>query len=353
MFGSIKRWFDRPPTELTAKPGLVTVLDLALYRSFEGELTASVCAVHALLHAWLDLKRQAQIVLQKHDTTLIFARHCLEASCDATEKISTDRFATSANLSDAYEPSSNFSSTTLSGQLSIGESLADTGRRTPKAQRRLDCWETARLICPDHVWADDVFLTSQRLIRHLTKQLPSHLDQLRISFASERQVNLLVSLIQQDLPMRLHQFRMATEANAAVLKRLYLVKSEYRAPFRAFLEAHQTVQRAPSLEMVKLYLANSNGDAKESKTHDNGLQQALETPELVEALQIEKMLEGLEQQMAKGIFGFTELARAIDYKKAQLTVVPDLVEEEDLQPLNDLLRVSCYSSISVANVGVS
>jgi hypothetical protein len=354
IVGRIKRWFDRPPTKLMAKPGLVTVLDLALYRSFEGELTASVCAVHALLHAWLDLKRQAQIVLHQHDTTLVFARHCLEAACDATEKISTDRFATSANLSDAYEPSSNFSSTTLSGQVSIEESFADTGRRTPNKQRRLDCWETARLICPDHVWADDVFLTSQRLIRHLTKHLPGNLDQLRISFATERQVNLLVHLIQQDLPMRLHQFRMATEANAAVLKRLYLVKSEYRAPFRAFLEAHQTVQRAPSLEMVKRYLAdaNANADANESKALENCLQQALATPELVEALQIEKMLEGLEQQMAKGIYGFTELARAIDYKKAQLTVVPDLVEEEDLQPLNDLLRVSCLRSISVANASV-
>ena len=293
LLGSMKGWFDRPPTKLTATPGLVTLLDLALYRSVEGELTASVCAVHALLHAWLDLKRQAQRVLQDHDTTLVFARHCLDAACDATEKISTDRFATSANLSDAYEPSASFSSTTLSGYVSIEESLADTGRRIPKSQRRLDCWETARLICPDHVWADDVFLTSQRLIRHLTKQLPAAVDQLRLSFAAERQVSLLVNLIQQDLTMRLHQFRMATEANASVLKRLYLVKSECRAPFRAFLEAHQTVQRAPSLEMVNRYLlaktTRIDADAgDDSKEIENRLQQALETPELVEAFKLRK-----------------------------------------------------------------
>ena len=341
MIETILSWFDRPPMELTAKPGLMTIVDLALYRSFEGELTASVCAVHALLQAWLDLKNQAQVVLQIHDATLVFARHCLEAACDATEKISTDRFATSANLSDAYEASASFSSATLSGHVSIEESLDDTGRRTPKVQRRRDCWETSRLICPDHVWADDVFLTGQRLIRHLTKQLPSNFDQLRLSFEAERQVTLLVNLIQQDLPMRLHQFRTATEANAVVLKRLYLVKSECRAPFRAFLEAHQTVQRAPSLEVVNGYLEKPNRESQEFEVQQqDGLQDLLETPELVEALHIEKLLEGLEEKMAKGIVGFTELARVIDYKKARLTVVPGVVEEEDLQPLQDLLRVS-------------
>lgn len=354
IFERIKRWFDRPPLELTAKPGLMTLLDLALYRSVEGELTASVCAVHALLQAWLDLKRQAQIVLQDHDTTLVFARHCLEAACDATEKISTDRFATSANLSDAYEPSASFSSATLSGQVAIEDSLADTGRRAPKTQRAKDCWETARLICPDHVWADDVFLTGQRLIRHLNKQLPGNMDSLRLSFEAERQVTLLINLIQQDLPMRLHQFRTAAESNAVVLKRLYLVKNEYRAPFRAFLEAHQTVQRAPSLDMVNDYLEKPSNESQESKVqHDSSLQQLLETPELVEALQIEKLMERLEQKMAKGIFGFTELARIIDNKKARLTAVPGVVEEKDLQPLQDLLRVSRYLiaqvSIAVAN----
>ena len=60
---------------------------------------------------------------------------------------------------------------------------------------------------------------------------------------------------------------------------------------------------------------------------------------------MEKMLEELEQEMANGIFGFTELARIIDYKKAQLTVVPDLVEEKDILPLSDLLRVSFVGSI--------
>lgn len=321
----IKRWFDqKKPVEVAAKPGLMTLLDLALFRSVEGELTATVCAVHALLQAWIDLKQESQDILKNHDATNLFARCCLEAAFDATEKISTDRFASSANLSDAYEAS--FSSTTLSGQIEISESLDDTGRRTAKHQRARDCWETARLICPDHVWADDAFLTGQRLIRHLTKQLPSG--------STDHVTSVLQSLVQNDLPMRLHQFRIASEANAVVLKRLYLVKSEYRAPFRAFLEAHQTVQRAPSLELVNSYLD------KEQKQQEDGLQELLNTPELQEALQIDKTLERLEQKMAKGIFSFTELARVIDYKKARLQVVPGVVEQEDLQSLLELLRVS-------------
>jgi hypothetical protein len=255
------------------------------------------------------------------------------------EKISTDRFAASANLSEAYETSASFSSTTLSGQIDIGQSLQDTGRRTPVLrQRPRDCWETARLIAPDHVWADDVFLTGQRLIRHLIKQLPVNIEYGDEEGKGARQLGILIMLVQQDLPTRLHQFRVATEANAVVLKRLYLVKCEYRAPFRAFLEAHQTVQRAPSLELVKQYLTKSKDDKVIGM--DDLLQELLETPELVEALQIEKLVEGLEEKMAQGIYGFTELARLVDHKRARLREVPGVVEEEDLQPLLDLLRVS-------------
>lgn len=37
------------PLTLEATPGLVTLLDVALYRAVEGELTATVCSGHALL----------------------------------------------------------------------------------------------------------------------------------------------------------------------------------------------------------------------------------------------------------------------------------------------------------------
>jgi len=339
MYDTIKGWFDPPPLKLTAKPGLMTILDLALYRSVEGELTASVCAAHALLRVWLDMKQQAQDVLQNHDSSLVFARHCLEAACDATEKLSTDRFAAAANLSDAYEtPATSFSSATLSGQISISESVSDTGRRMPNSQRRRDCWETARLICPDHVWADDVFLTGQRLIRVLTKHLP---DNLYLT-EEKRPVKLLVNLIRRDLKMRLHQFRIATESNSVVLKRLYLVKCEFRAPFRAFLEAHQTVQRAPSLDLVQEFMEKSKTPKRHNSTlkeSTSKLQKLLESPKLVEALHIEELLEGIEQKMAQGIFAFTEVSRFIDGKKAKLRVLPGILEEDELQALQDLLRV--------------
>jgi len=346
MFEIIRNLLDPPALKLTVKPGLMTLLDLALYRSVEGELTASVCAAHALLQVWLDLKHQAQEVLQSHDT--FFARHCYEAACDATEKLSTDRFALTANLSDVDHSTNTTASflssaALLSGHISIVESISDTGRRTPNLQRRRDYWETARLICPDHIWADDVFLTGQRLIRLLTKEIP---NTTRI-----RSVQTLVNLVQQDLKMRLHHFRMATEANAVVLKRLYLVKCELRAPFRAYLEAHQMVQRAPSLDLVDEYImesssSNKNINHKRHNTATGGavlkdskeLQKLLESPELIEALQIEEVLEGLEEKMAQGIFIFTELARLLDYKKAKLKVISGILEDEEVPLLQDLLK---------------
>lgn len=369
----IKDMFARPPLTLTAKPGLITLLDLALFRSVEGELTASISAVHALLQAWLDLKHQAQVIMKKYhhlisssnsaNTSNSLSRHALEAACDAIEKIATDRLAASANLSDAYEASATFSSSShsLVGVTNTVDAEDDTGRRQPKIQRPRDCWETARLVCPDHVWSDDVFCTGQRHIRNLTKQLPT--DGVWLPAASvgdfdddsddddeldgmRYELMRLTTLIQQDLPLRLHQFRVATESNVAVLKRLYLIKCEYRAPFRAFLEAHQTVQRAPSLDLVMRYLGEGGkkpkANSEEGKSKDKGnalLQDLLETPELIEALELERTIEKFEGRLAKGLYGFTELARMLDYKKVRLTVVPGVVE--NIQPLQDLLQV-CF-----------
>jgi hypothetical protein len=337
-----------PPTDLLAKPGLMTILDLALYRSLEGELTATICSVHALLQAWLDLKSQARCLLKEFDINMPLARYALESSCDAIEKIATDRFATSANLSDTFESNahSSSSSSTLSGFMSIEDSHHDTGRRIPKSQRCRDCWETSRLICPDYVWADDVFLTGQRLLRNLIKFIITNTSSLQnlSSLDTEYQTNILISLIRKDLPMRLHQFRAATEANSVVLKRLYLVKTEYRAPFRAYVEAHQTVQRAPPLPMVSQYLEISSNrrEDPESKVHhkdDDDLKHLLETPDLIEALHIEKIVETLERKMAKSIFAYTEMARLLENKKSRLTVVDGYVTPEEIQPMNDLLRV--------------
>lgn len=333
LFNSFSRFVFQEDCRLdvNAAPGLITILDQALYRSVEGEITATICASHALLACWLDLKHQAQATLATRlpQKLEVFARTCLEASCDAIEKLSTDKLAQSANLSDPYEPSGLFSSTgILSGHLSILDSLEDTGRRLPKAQRSQDCWETSRLICPDHVWADDVYLTCQRILRHLSKGLPTNVPGEYWS----NDVQLLQYLVQQDLPIRLHQFRAAVETNSSVTKRLYLVKCEYRAPFRAFLEAHQTVQRAPSLELVESYISG-----EETKS-ENPLQPLLDKPELVEALALEEQLEGLETNMAQAIYGFTELARFLDHKRARLKAVSRILDEDDLRALQNLIR---------------
>lgn len=318
--------------DVTAAPGLITILDQALYRSVEGELTATICASHALLACWLDLKHQAQatLVFSLPPKLESLARMCLDASCDAIEKLSTDKLAQSANLSDAYETTGSFSSTgILSGQISIIDSLGDTGRRLPKLQRSRDCWETSRLICPDHVWADDAYLTCQRLLRHLSKcPIPTNI-------AGEywsHDIKLLQSLVQQDIPVRLHQFRAAIETNSSITKRLYLVKCEYRAPFRAFLEAHQTVQRAPSLKLVESYISG------EETKDDTSLQSLLDTPELIEALSLEEHLEGLETNMAQALYGFTELARFLDHKRARIKAVSQILEEDKVKDVQNLVR---------------
>ena len=53
---------DSGPLELPAL-GLMTVVDLALYRSLEGELTPTICSADALLAVWLHVQQQAQTVL--------------------------------------------------------------------------------------------------------------------------------------------------------------------------------------------------------------------------------------------------------------------------------------------------
>jgi hypothetical protein len=157
------------PLEVKAVPGLMTLLDLALYRSVEGQLTATVCSAHNLLAAWLDLKRQAVRVLRCYcaaadpptDSPSLssrmaalesFCRVCCEAASDAVERLTTDRLAHTANLTDPFATQSSTSSSSYHSSdmaQQIQESADQTGRRcAPLLQRGKDCWETARLICP-------------------------------------------------------------------------------------------------------------------------------------------------------------------------------------------------------------
>lgn len=382
------------PLPLTALPGLMTFLDVALFRSMEGQLTATICSSHTLLACWLDVKHQAQLVLQllkqdddnqrhssshdqqqQQDKSLVesLARQCLDAACDAIERLSTDRLASAGNLSDPYDSTAAASSgggghhhghhgshghqamTSGVGVQGIAngilESKEETGRRQPM-QRRSDCWESPRLYCPDYVWADDVCSACQRWIRNLDKHplvMKNSVDAITtlaspaptgggggkigakgggggsggggaasaldiaihgdscLGPETDRQAGLLVQLIEDDLPIRLYQFRQAMEAEAVVTKRLYLVKCEYRAPFRAFLEAHQSLLRAPPMQLVDDYLEQhdkaNQGDRKSAENHGDGeslealkskLQKLLNAPELVELLALEMEAETLE-----------------------------------------------------------
>ncbi|KAK1747177.1 hypothetical protein QTG54_002521 [Skeletonema marinoi] len=57
---------------------------------------------------------------------------------------------------------------------------------------------------------------------------------------------LVSELLHTSIPSSINKFRAATEANAVVSKRLYLVKCEYRAPMRALWESYTALNAAPS-----------------------------------------------------------------------------------------------------------
>lgn len=368
------------PIEIDALPGLITFLDVALFRANEGQLTATTCSSHALLACWLDIKHQSQILLQllkeeKNDSNAkleceSFCRQCLETAMDAMERLSTDKLAQTANLSDPFE---SISATTVGGHTNhqglsgigvqgvssgILESKEDIGRRFP-TQKRQDCWESPRLHCPDYVWADDSYQACQRWLRNLCKHpfylrdkdafnplTPNHGNNNHASQygnneplqpPSERQACILIQLVQEDLPLRLLQFKQAMSAEEVVTKRLYLVKCEYRGPFRHFLEAHAALLESPSMRVVDYFLDGDAG-SYDSEEQDEKLQDLLETPELVEMLALEKYIEQFELDLGKALFPFSELARTLDHKKARIKAVPGVVEDDEVADLQETVR---------------
>lgn len=337
------------PIELFAMPGLMTWMDVALYQTMEAQLTGTLTASHALMRAWLDLQRYAA----KHIAEDVhFYQSCLDVACDAIHLMATDRWANSANLSDPYpslfatlQSTSNIGSSTSSThhpRRNQNDSMLDTGRkRFPIHQRRRDCWESPRLFCPDYVWADEVIVTSQRWLRNLIKNMPPIQDE------------IIALLLRDDIPVRLLQFRAAVEAESCVLKRLHLIKAEYRAPFRAFLDAHVTVSRAPSLTTVQEYwdwTTAPSTDQKAQRTLNHRrtrtkerLQTLLETPSLIEALALEQQIELFESSMSQSLNSFCDAARFLDHKRARIKLVPGIVKTEmevvRLQELLGRLRV--------------
>jgi len=238
-------------------------------------------------------------------------------------------------------------------------------RRINHVQRR-DCWESQRLYCPDYIWADDAISFCQRMVRSLLKhrfvaglsasRMPgaggatgtvagvgAGADAAQLAQSVSDAADAVLLLLRHDIPSKLHHFRVAVEADGVVTKRLYLVKCEYRAPFRAFLEAHQSVQRAPSMAVVDACLAlHNSGDKaalhRRKQETERAVQEQLRKPMLLDALELERRIEEVEIGMARMLLPFTELARFLDNRRARLRAIPDVVTVEQLPALEELLR---------------
>lgn len=240
-------------------------------------------------------------------------------------------------------------------------------RRTNHVQRR-DCWESQRLHCPDYIWADEAISFCQRMVRSVLKhrfvaglsasRIPgaaaggADADAAQLPQSVSDAADAVLLLLRHDIPSKLHHFRVAVEADGMVTKRLYLVKCEYRAPFRAFLEAHQSVQRAPSMSVVDACLAlHNSGDKaglhRRKQETERAVQEQLHKPMLLDALELERRIEEVEIGMARMLLPFTELARFLDNRRARLRTIPDVVTVEELPALEELLRVRLKQNCSV------
>lgn len=406
---------DSRDISVTAGPGLITLLDLALYRANEGELTATISSANDLLNVIFEIKRAAHTLSKgAHDferdlwnspdnedvgkdslthtereelewaveSTLRFAYLAIESCNSAIDSITTDFLSKSANLSGSRSESlltlsnpvgldagiednvsesrslktamriliDEFSRKFISSNINIKRMAQEAvsvkldSESSPKTQMDLsglDAWETPRLICPDYVWATEVISVCSRSVRILSKH------QCVLSFANftaasgyncwskfpssvYRTMELLVKLLKPELVDSLEIFKASVESNAVVSRRLHVVKYEYRAPFRAFLEAHEKMLASPSTDLIKTYLklhGEQNPKAPTTTPRDlklkrnsleTSLRELMQNTRFVEAIELEHRCELLELAMAEMIFPFTELARFIEAKKVRL-----------------------------------
>jgi len=406
---------DSRDISVTAGPGLITLLDLALYRANEGELTATISSANDLLNVIFEIKRAAHTLSKgAHDferdlwnspdnedvgkdslthtereelewaveSTLRFAYLAIESCNSAIDSITTDCLSKSANLSGSRSESlltlsnpvgldagiednvsesrssktamriliDEFSRNFISSNINIKRMAQEAvsvkldSESSPKTQMDLsglDAWETPRLICPDYVWATEVISVCSRSVRILSKH------QCVLSFANftaasgyncwskfpssvYRTMELLVKLLKPELVDSLEIFKASVESNAVVSRRLHVVKYEYRAPFRAFLEAHEKMLASPSTDLIKTYLklhGEQNPKAPTTTPRDlklkrnsleTSLRELMHNIRFVEAIELEHRCELLELAMAEMIFPFTELARFIEAKKVRL-----------------------------------
>jgi len=364
-----------------AAPGLITLADVALYRANEGQLTATVCATNDLLNCVLDLKRTAKLLLRElrefYGMNIVggsssssshrsltkyvelggsFSREAVDFANSVLERITTDRLALSANLGSNESGSSSSSNNVLPSfatssatptPSTVQEDLDAatlhtmiTGRR--KKLNPSDCWESSRLFCPDYVWADDVLSFCQRgmksLLRHqfccccFSNMSEEESQRMKLlPYSCRKHAKRLAQLIRKDIPDMLSIFKIAMESNATVSRRLYIVKCEYRAPFRAFLESHNKLRSAPSASIVDQYIRlnveNKQQEVKSKRLRaKQRIDELLRLPHFVETVKLEQKCEMVEMDMMQMILPFAELACVIDGKK--VTIHPTLSVEE-------------------------
>ena len=456
-----------------AAPGLMTLIDTALFQVNEGQIMSTICSANATLCAVLELKRQASLLLyaiqqaqgpsvflstqsstqssrnkQNHhgknqknqhspaktwsmhverlSSLEQYAKHALECADAAINRIVTDHLSASANLtldtneenissqdlnarplppkSNDDKPSSNkeppkkspsqqqdakemlILQTILKSATPTQTQLQLMARSPSLAQalRRKSSWEASTLYCPDYVWADSVHTNCTRLLRSLQKgglaqfqaihewqndnQAFRRHDNHDQQFDSDciLAYNNVQNLVNIDLPLRLQQFRKALEGDAVVLKRLYLVKCEVRAPFRCFWEGHMKVQKLPDLDLVKRYLdnhktsdssntGNLKGLSEENNfmTEEGGsrkeaevrIQECIKSKPLLKALEMEMDRERIEMDISKALLPFCQLSKVLGVESGStnknlfwVVPIPGVLEENDRKMVFEVLR---------------
>ena len=398
-------WGEPAPEKIVcpATPGLTTLLDTALFRTYEGQLTATISSANATLHAFLEIKSQAKYLLDacciaipssskalssntlnskqqkqkqleyaKLNTLESFARFCIECSNEAIVQIMTDKLSSSANLP---ETNSNSDASTIGLHMQDTDVLqgvrssqdnawAEVASRLSSAQqhrlREKDCWESTKLFCCDYVWADEAQSQCKRLVRGMMKHDAVEQMMMVIDYENEHvlppcdgdtkdemlyRYEMVTRLLRNDLPLRLRQFRHGIESDTVVSKRLYLVKNEYRAPFRSFLEAHIHVQKAPSrslvMEYINLHKNKKTKELKERRTQANQtIQECIKSEILTKVLTMEEKCETLEVHMAKMLLPFCEVSRLLMDGRTVVPIVevPDMLEPEDVLRMQELVK---------------
>jgi hypothetical protein len=280
----------------------------------------------------------------------------------------------------------------------------------------MECWESSRLYCPDYIWADEMYTHGCKILRSILRldfiqlvlqynhhyngedggggtavskqalfyiwnqmmggESSSTTDMFQVCFPL---LSHVLTLVLQDIPQQLTPFKCAMEVNATILKRMYLIKNEYRAPFRAFLESHVHLQRMPNLAVVDSYLQFLDPTTKTITTSSHGvvippqpqqqedhplwiqkkrdaekkIQEAIQNPILVEALEIEKTCEELEMDMTLMLLPFGELARFLQSKGGRIRAVENVVTVHLVPYLEELMRVRLLFANGLCSPGQS